>query len=248
MGFFADGRDEEIEEQEARELDGQFATRTSASRAYVKFTHIFPKCIKYLLLAMVIAVYALFFYRIQTSKPPSDMRNWSWTHTAAAVYNQNPDGFLVYSQSQEQDISEFKTQEGYRFVFQTSYILYSPTSNQFQVTARYNESMKDPLAAQFGLAELPKEWFTYALRDGDGNLYYVSDYATATRNVNHFRRLIFSGVPMASVDELTLLVCYSGQVNFQNPIFELNVYRSAMISEQEDVDEPQLPQIGVQLA
>lgn len=247
MGFFADGRDEEIEEQEARELDGQFATRSSASRAYVRFTHIFPKCIKYILLALVVLVYGVSLFRIQTSKAPASLRNWIWCENAITQYQANPAAFALFSQAQEEDISESKIQTKDQngnqtvlsFVFATSHIQFSPTANQFQVTARYNKSMEEPLKKLFNLPALPTgEWFAFALEDQDGNLYPASYVISDQRNVNHFRRLVFCDVPMHETKELSLLVCYAHHIDFSHPLFELNVYRSAMVSEPMEVEFP----------
>ncbi len=247
MGFFADGRDEEIEELQARELDGQFATRSRASRAYVRLTHIFPKCIKYLLLALVVLVYGVSLFRIQTSKAPATLRDWIWCDNAITQYQTAPASFTLFSQEQEEDISESKVkmtdengnQKVLSFVFATSHIQFSPSANQFQVTARYNESMEEPLKKLFNLPTLPSgEWFTFALEDQDGNLYPVSYVLSGERNVNQFRRLVFCDVPMNETKELSLLVCYAHHVDFTKPLFELNVYRSAMVSEPMEIEFP----------
>ncbi len=242
MGFFADGRDEEYEEAEARELDGQFVTKSAASRAYMGFTRLFPKILKYLVLAFIVIMYGLFFFRIQTSKPPSALRDWHWTQSAITQYQADPSAFALYSQEPMEDISEFKTKEGYRFVFQTSYIQYVPSLQQFQLTARYNKSIQEPLMAQFGLSSLPTgEWFLYALKDENGNLYHA-DYCTpAQRNVNHFRRLVFCNVPMETVTKLDLVVVYAGHADFDNPLFLLNVYQKDFPIEAEQPDCPKAP-------
>ncbi len=254
MGFFADGRDEEIEAQEARELDGQFMTKSAASRAYLRFTHIFPKVLKYSILAIIVLIYGLFFFRIQTSKAPSELRQWQWTADAITQYQINPDGFALFSQEQPEDISESKIsipkagsedeREIISFVFATSYIQYSPTANQFQLTARYNRGMEESLKKVFALESLPQgEWFSFALTDENGNIYPASYTTAGQRNVNHFRRLVFCNVPMDTVKELNLIVCYAPQLNFERPLFEMNVYRNTLVSEPIKVDAPQSPNL-----
>lgn len=238
MGFFADGRDEELEEQEARELDGQFITKSFASRAYMKTTHIFPKMVKWLLLFCIIATYLLFFFRVQTGKAPREMREFIFNADSVYMSATRPDAFAVYSQKQEANLQSVKVNSAYSFTVQTSHILYAPTSGQMQFVVRYNKSMQKALNAYYERAvdtPIAGELFTYALRDEDGRLY--TDFTLLDgqeRNVNVFRQLSFGGVLFDVDTELTLLVSDYRNPDFKEPLLEMSLYRAAMQSERVD--------------
>lgn len=238
MGFFADSRDEDLEEQEARELDGQFITKSAASRAYMRTTRIFPKAVKLLLLTCVIATYLLFFFRVQTGKAPRDMRQFIFNADSVYMSATRPNDFAVYSQKQEANIQSVKVNSAYSFTVQTSHILYAPTSGQIQFVVRYNKSMQKSLNAYYERAvdtPIAGELFTYALQDEDGRLY--TDFTLLggqERNVNVFRHLSFGGILFDVDTELTLLVTDRRNPNFDEPLLEMSVYRAVMESERVD--------------
>ncbi len=242
MGFFADSRDEELEEQEARELDGQFITKSFASRAYMRATHLVPKLLKWFLLFCVVATYLLFFFRVQTGKAPKEMRTFVWNADSVYQYATRPEAFAVYSQKQEANINSVKVNSDYSFTFQTSYILYAPISGQLQFVLRYNESMQKSLNAYYERdvnTPIGGELFTYALQDEDGNLYTEYDLILGTqKNVNLFRQLSFSGILFDTDTELTLLIADRQNPDFSEPLFEMSLYRAVMNSEQEEVTCP----------
>jgi len=235
MGFFADSRDEELEEQEARELDGQFVTKSAASRAYMRTTRWVPKLVKWMLLFCVLATYFLFFFRVQTGKAPRDLRTFVYNADSIYMSATRPDDFAVYSQKQEANIHSVKVDGTYSFTFQTSYILFAPTSGQIQFVLRYNESMQKSLNAYYGRpvdTPIAGELFTYALRDEDGRLYTAYDLIEGReRNVNLFRQLSFGGVLFDVDTELTLLITDRQKPDFEEPLFEMSLYRAVMDSE-----------------
>ncbi len=239
MGFFADGRDEDLEEQEARELDGQFITTSAASRAYMRFTRLFPKFITWFLLACIIITYVLVTFRIQTGKAPKQMRDFVWDAQTVSTYAQFPQTFSIYSQKQEANIHSVKVNSDFSFTFQTSYIQYAPLSGQMQFVIRYNKSMEKVLNAYYKRpldTPIAGELFVFALKDQDGTLYTDSRLILGLeRNVNLFRQVSFSGLYFEADTEYTLLVCDRRNPDFSNPLLEMSVFRAVMPSEQEKV-------------
>ncbi len=226
MGFFADGRDEEYEEQEERALDAEFKADHWTSKVYMKVTRWLPKLLTFCTLALVVFVYGMVLFRTQTSKAPKDFQQFVWNDHAFRVYEADPGAFRILSQEQRNNIDEKVTESKNSFVFSTSYVMVAPAANQLQVTVRYNRSMEESLCREFGLAALPEgEWFTFALVGSNGKVYSEYAFAAAQKNVNHFRCLTFEGVAFEDdFSDLTLVAYYSGDTAKGQKLFEMIVY------------------------
>ncbi len=239
MGFFADSRDEALEEAEARALEAEFKAEHWSSKVYMKVTRWLPKILTFCTLLLIVFVYGVVVFRAQTSKAPKAFRSFQWDDHAKAVYLADPGNFTLFSQEQQSDIDEKRTDAGYSFVFATSNVLIAPLAGQLQITVRYNQSIEKQLLGEFMLTELPAgEWFTFVLVDQDGNVYQDCTVRAGERNVNQFRCLTFRGLTFAEDTQFTLMAYYVRDIAKEKLLFDITAYDARIPLEAEKINFP----------
>ncbi len=239
MGFFADGREEALEEAEERALEAEFKAEHLSSKIYMKVTRWLPKILTFCTLLLIVFVYGVVVFRAQTSKAPKAFRSFQWDDHAKAVYSADPGNFTLFSQAQQSDIDEKRTDAGYSFVFATSDVKIAPAAGQLQITVRYNQSIEKQLLGEFMLTELPAgEWFTFVLVDQDGKVYHDCTVRAGERNVNQFRCLTFRGLTFTHDTQFTLMAYYVQDMAKEKLLFDITAYDAQLPLEAEKVTFP----------
>ncbi len=110
--------------------------------------------------------------------------------------------------------------------YHVSNIAVSKAAGEVQLTVRYNSrSTVNTLMEKYSLTERPTgEVFVYALSDDKGNVYTDYVFASKSRPLYEFRRVIFTGVDLAEVKRLNLDVYYAKDVSedgLMNAQFEI---------------------------
>ena len=146
----------------------------------------------------VFAVIGFMTLRLIWSKPPQSMKTVIWNESAYAAYVSEGADFKIDYYPSTDSFSE----DG---MYSISQITYIPSIGQFQATVRYNERALNYLMSDYGLDALPEgEIFIFKLRDNFGNVYTEYQYTTARRSGYGYRHVIFDGVSMNDVTQLTL--------------------------------------------
>lgn len=182
------------------------------------------KVLKYVVVALIVFVYAFFMLRICTSSDPEEMTSYVWTDAAVSA------GGVVYMS----DTTDTIDSNGY---FKVSAAYSTPDASLFQVTVRYNNSTIKAVCEKYGLDSIDGEPFIYMLEDAFGNVYTDYVYTTGSRNVYNYRQLVFSGIP-SDAGTLTLKSYYVDDVTLSSPLSSLGVYSDS--EKQEQCDEKTL--------
>ena len=206
----------------------------------IKSGSLVRKILKYVIIAFVIAVYALIFFRIAIKEAPKDMRQMIWTEEALAAYNESKDGFRVQNQQvrsfsyQNENGDTVKvvhnviTDDGY---FQTSNFMYNEQTKELTVTFRYNNASLEWLKSEYGLSSLPEgEPYFIALYTSEGHLTEYS-YLSRSRFTYGYQRAVFKNVDLSKESVIELDIYYMGDVDLEKPLASLPVYDSRIPAE-----------------
>ena len=161
---------------------------------------------KALAYGLIIAVFAVMFFRIQSMKIPKKFQNYIWTDAAVAAM---ADGELDVK---FQEPYESFDDNGY---YHISNVALTAETGEVQFTVRYNSrSTINKLMQTYGLTEKPKgETFVYILADQDGKTYTHYTFAAGQKPMYELRRVIFDGVDLSAVETLYLDVYYGDDVS-----------------------------------
>ena len=178
---------------------------------------------KFFAVGFVVFVFAILGFlglRLIQSKPPESMKNMIWTENAVALYESAPDSFKVTHYPSTDSFSEDN-------MYSISQITYTDGIGQLQATVRYNERALKYMMREKGVETLPEgEIFVFKLRDNFGKLYNEYTYTVAQKNGYGYRHVIFDGVDMEDVTQLTLEIYYIGDVGEkETAVAELIAYR-----------------------
>jgi len=156
--------------------------------------------------AIIIAVFAVIFVRIQGMKIPKKFSEYTWTPAAVAAA---ADGELSVD---FQEPYESYDDNGY---YHISNVALTKETGEVQFTVRYNSrSTINKLMQTYGLTERPVgETFVYILSDQDGKTYTHYTFAAGQKPMYELRRVIFDGVDLSAVSTLYLDVYYGDDVS-----------------------------------
>ncbi len=207
---------------------------------------VIKKIFIYALRIIAVAVFAILFWRLGSSKDTKLAKAFIWTEENISSYTQNPSEFLAYKYMRNDNITE----DG---KFLANNIYFVPSKNQFQITLRYNNSTLKKLAEEYNLDNLPDgEVFVYALTDNLGNIYSQYEYAVDKKNLYNYRRILFENIDMQATKEtvnkngekviqefesLYLNIYYKDDINFEEPYGVLEVYSNDFYHEPMDLED-----------
>lgn len=178
---------------------------------------------KFFTVGFVVFVFAILGFlglRLAQSKPPESMKKMLWTENAVALYESSPDTFKVTHYPSTDSFSDNN-------MYSINQITYTDGIGQLQATVRYNERALKYVMQDKGLESLPdSEIFVFKLRDNFGRVYTDYSYTVAARSGYGYRHVIFDGVDMEDVTQLTLEIYYIGDVGEKtSAVAELIAYR-----------------------
>ena len=178
----------------------------------IRIGKIIGRVFKWLAILIIVGVYAILFFRMYFFKVPSKFTEFVWTDEALAAYRSD-ESFELVTQEPYESIDD----DGY---YQISDVWLCRAAGELQLTVRYNSrSTINTLMDKYMLAERPTgETFVYMLRDQNGKTYTDYRFASETRPMNEFRRLIFDGVDFTGVTTLYLDVYYGNDVSDLAPM------------------------------
>lgn len=213
-----------------------------------KKKNLISRILKWLVIALVVFVYAFLMFRIFIQSDTKIAKTFLWTENTVAAYESNSDAFealtqdnsytyydqntketIQYSYSTYSGSEEDRTHDGQ---FHTSQFVYIPSSHELQITLRYNREAVSELLATYGLEKAPSgELLCFALTDG---VNYYTDYTflTDSRFTYQYRRLTFSGIDLTDVSQMALEIYYIGDVQKSTPYESMVIYLSNIPMEQ----------------
>lgn len=151
---------------------------------------IIKKTILYSLRILALAVFVILIWRVFSGNEPKSMQNFLWNEDSVSEYTNDPANFQAYYYKHKDNLSA----DG---KFSASYVYFVPSSGQFQITLRYNDSTIEKLMNDYELSSAPKgEAFVFTLKDHLGNVYTEYEYVSDRKNMYNYRRLVFKGVDM----------------------------------------------------
>lgn len=185
-----------------------------------KHRRIIVKTLSVAFVMLVIFVITLMVVRLIMSKPPRSITEMIWTERTVAAYNSDKSSFKVNQILTSESFSE----DG---MFSINAIIYSPTTNELQVTVRYNDRVLNYLENDYpGALDREGEKYVFELRDNFGKIYRSYKYACDARTGYTYRRLIFEDVSFDDISALHLDVYYFGDISpNRTPRHKLLVYR-----------------------
>lgn len=213
---------------------------------------------------LIVAVYAILFYRIWGNQEPSAAKKYLWTESSMAAYlncytagedfeilTQTPRNYEYRDEiTGEVTIVRrdeyYTTEEGseidgnYKF----SGFCYTPAAGQVQISFRYNRAVLPYLMADYGVDALPDYPFLFALQGADGTLYTDYSFTAVKRSLYTYRRLVFEGLPTDKETLGSLLrlnVYYAGQPDPGKPYLSMVIYDSKLPTETREEKLPSSP-------
>ncbi len=156
------------------------------------------KVFRWLIVALIIFIYAFFAYRIIESKMVSRHTDMIWTKDAFSAAESLGENFVVYSYDAESEFGVDYSKEGGRSDgrFSVYGMRYIPAVNELQFTIRYNSSTVDALCEQYDIENAGDMPFRFILRDGDGNIYEKTAYKFKKSGRYTYVNIVFSGVDL----------------------------------------------------
>ncbi|MBR6558367.1 MAG: hypothetical protein IKT70_05085 [Clostridia bacterium] len=164
------------------------------------------KFLKYAFIALIIAVFVLFFFRCSMMDDPDVMTQILPSEAMKEVYRQNGDIEAFTQLMVEGTI----TQDGR---FYTTGLIIVPETNELIITVRYNDSTLKALGEEYELSEVfpGEEYFEYYLLDSEGNKYSPDETVTHRKWRYSYRRMRFSGVDIEKYTDLAVCMRYLGE-------------------------------------
>lgn len=156
------------------------------------------KVFHWLIVALIIFIYAFFMYRIIESKMVFRHTDMVWTDEAYASYNSLGEDFRVYTYDAESEfgIDSSKNNGRYDGRFSIYGMRYIPSVDELQFTIRYNSSTLDALCEEYGLERADEMPFRFILRDDEGNIWEKSSYKFKTSGRYTYVNIVFSDIDL----------------------------------------------------
>ncbi|MBR2431567.1 MAG: hypothetical protein IKB23_01500 [Clostridia bacterium] len=192
------------------------------------------KLVKYLIIAFIVLVYALIFFRIAISNDTDIAKSFIWTEASVKAYNDsNGKGLTVLSQELETypltdkdgnviEMVTFKelSDDG---LFKVSNFMYVKETKEVIITLRYNDTCEELYSEKYGIDTSVSELFVFTLTGG-ANRYTEYSYVTDARFTYHYRRLIFTGIELDDMATLSLQAYCVGEPNYEKPVCDMPIY------------------------
>lgn len=166
---------------------------------------VFGKIMKYVFIAMIAAVFLLFFFRCSLMQFPSQASELLPSDAMKEYYDQNG-SLTILTQAY---IDNLPTKDGRL----TTYAMrYCPETGDLMITVRYNVSILTELAEEYGLASVDKkqEYFTYSLFDSNGARTMPAETDSFSKSIYQYRRFRFEGISLENVRDLAVCLHYVG--------------------------------------
>lgn len=163
------------------------------------------RVIKYIFIAMIIGVFLIFLFRCAVMKDPASMTVLLASDEMKEIYSRN--GSLeAYTQDM---VNGVISQDGR---FYTTGLIILPETEELVITLRYNDSVLTSMAEKYGLSEVygSEEYFSYYLRDSEGNTYEPETIVSERKWRYSYRRMRFSGIDVSKYTDVALCVRYIG--------------------------------------
>lgn len=178
---------------------------------------IIGKICKYAFIALIVIVFALFFYRVNMMNDPAEMLDIIPSDAAKSVYAQN--GSLTVK-TQEM-VNETISNDG---KFYTTGLMILPETNELIITVRYLDSTLDKLAEEYSLEPLSptEEHFEFSLisSDAPGEIrIYPSETQTMRKWRYTYYRMRFEGVDVSKYEDLAVAAYYLGDLDYSKQPF-----------------------------
>ena len=192
------------------------------------------KLVKYIIIAVIVLVYALLFFRIFISNDTGLAKDFVWTADSVAAYDEN--GTLsVYKQElkgytlrdESGNVIESVTfdklsEDG---LFAVSNFMYVEETSEVIITVRYNDECERLYSEKYSLDPSKGELFVFEL-SGGARTYSDYTYLTDERFVYHYRRLVFKDVELADLSSLSLVGYCVGMPDRAKPVVDMPIYDS----------------------
>lgn len=193
---------------------------------------VIKKTFFYTLRIIAVLVFGLLFWRIFSSGDTKLAKSFLWNESAIASYKENADEFSAFYYKRPDNYTKLGE-------FQASNVYFVPSTGQFQITVRYNNSTLKKLAEDYSLDEIPSgEVFVFTLSDNLGNVYTSYEYASDSKKLYNYRRVVFDNVDMNAkktveedgkqvekvFEELYINVYYIEDVLYSTPYGKMTVY------------------------
>ncbi len=177
---------------------------------------IIGKICKYGFIALIVAVFALFFYRVSMMADPAEMLDILPSDAAKSVYAQN--GALDVK-TQEM-VNETISNDG---KFYTTGLMILPETSELIITVRYLDSTLDKLAEEYSLETIvpTEEYFEFSLISTEGNDVRISPAETVTMRKWRYTyyRMRFEGVDVSKYEDLAVAAYYLGDLDYSKQPF-----------------------------
>lgn len=176
---------------------------------------IIGKICKYAFIALIIMVFALFFYRVSMMNDPSEMLDILPSDAAKSVYAQN--GALEVK-TQEM-VNETISNDG---KFYTTGLMIIPETNELIITVRYLDSTLDKLAEEYSLDPLDPtgKYFEFSLISTDkSERIYPSETQTLRKWRYTYYRMRFEGVDVSKYEDLAVAAYYLDDLDYSKQPF-----------------------------
>lgn len=141
---------------------------------------------------IIVGTFALIFGRIWLMEVPGSFTGFTWTEAAIEAHRNGELDVVLQTPSDSYDTDGS---------FNISNVALSKATGEVQFTVRYNSrSTVNTLMERYSLAERPSgEIFVYVLSDNHGNVYTDYVFASHSRPLYEFRRVIFRGVDLDGI-------------------------------------------------
>ncbi|MBR5315109.1 MAG: hypothetical protein IKU45_06840 [Clostridia bacterium] len=211
----------------------------------ITFGRVLKKTFFFTLRVIAVVVVGLLFWRIFSSGDTKLAKSFLWNESAISSYTENADEFSAFCYKRPDNY----TKDG---KFQASNVYFVPSTGQFQITVRYNNSTLKKLVEDYSLKETPTgEVFVFTLTDNLGNVYTSYQYATDSKNLYNYRRVVFDNIDMNAkktveedgvqvekfFEELYVNVYYIDDVTLSNPYGQMTVYDTKYYHEPVDLSK-----------
>lgn len=166
---------------------------------------VFGKIMKYVFVAMIVAVFLLFFFRCSLMQFPSQASNLLPSEAMKDLYDKTG-SLTVLTQTY---IDNLPTKDGRL----TTYAMrYCPDTGDLMITIRYNVSILNELAEEYELKSVDKkqEYFVYSLFDSNGVRTMPSETDSFEKSIYQYRRFRFEGISLENVRDLAVCLHYVG--------------------------------------
>ncbi|MBE6608098.1 MAG: hypothetical protein E7633_06055 [Ruminococcaceae bacterium] len=204
----------------------------------------FGKLLKYIVIALIVLVYVLMFFRIGISNDTKLAKSFIWTEASVSAYNDK--GITVLSQELETypltdedgNVLEMVTfdelsSDGY---FKVSNFMYVKETKEVIITLRYNDTCEELYSEKYNVDTSSGELFVFTLTGG-ANRYTEYTYVTDSRFTYHYRRLIFTGVELSELGTMSIQAYCVGNLDYESPACDMTIYDSHIPTKKVDLDD-----------